>query len=274
MKKTLLLALIVCLAGLWYYHQRYEPAGSAKALTLYGNVDIRELSLGFRVSGRLEKMLLEEGDRVSKGTLLAELEKTPFVEEYNVRAAQIREIEANLLNAEKNLLRRQTLLKNGSITASDYDDTLAGRDSLLAKMDTAKAQLSQAQTSLVDTALYSPSEGTILTRVREPGAIVGAGDIVYTISLDNPIWIRAYIDEPNLGRIRPGQQVEIVTDSGGRYAGQIGFISPRAEFTPKTVETAVLRTDLVYRLRVIVTTADSSLRQGMPVTIFFEDETL
>lgn len=179
----------------------------------------------------------------------------------------MRETEAGLLNAEKTLQRRASLVKNGSVAVSDYDEALAGRDELKARLDTARAQLALSKTNLKDTVLYTPSAGTVLTRARETGAIVGAGELVYTISLDSPVWVRTYVDEPNLGRIYPGQPVMVKTDSGRQYEGQIGFISPRAEFTPKTVETAALRTDLVYRLRVIVKTPDQGLRQGMPVTV-------
>ena len=81
--------------------------------------------------------------------------------------------------------------------------------------------------------------------------------------------MRAYVGETDLGRIRPGMAAEVTTDSapGKVYHGQIGFISPVAEFTPKAVETRELRTDLVYRLRVIVDDPDQGLRQGMPVTV-------
>lgn len=96
-----------------------------------------------------------------------------------------------------------------------------------------------------------------------------------TLSLTRPVWVRAYVDETDLNQSQPGRKVLIYTD--GRpdkpYHGQIGFVSPTAEFTPKTVETTDLRTDLVYRLRIIVTDADNTLRQGMPVTIAFDNET-
>jgi HlyD family secretion protein len=82
------------------------------------------------------------------------------------------------------------------------------------------------------------------------------------------VWVRVYVDEPDLGRVRPGARVHLYTDSNPQhpYEGHIGYISPTAEFTPKSVETPNLRTDLVYRLRVVVDNADDALRQGMPVT--------
>ena len=95
-----------------------------------------------------------------------------------------------------------------------------------------------------------------------------------TLSLTRPVWVRAYVNEVSLNQAKPGTELLVYTD--GRpdkpYHGKIGFVSPTAEFTPKTVETPDLRTDLVYRLRIIVTDADDALRQGMPVTVKFNDE--
>lgn len=266
-KKIFPLLFIVAVGYGIYYYQREKNGKPEDGLTLYGNVDIRELSLGFREPGRLEVMHLEEGDRVTPGRELAVLDQTPFKNSLAVREAQVRETEALHANAEKDYKRKAGLVKSGSVAVSDYDDALAKRDELKARLDTARAQLIQSETSLKDSVLNTPSAGTVLTRVREPGAIVSAGDVVYTISLDNPVWIRTYVDEPNLGRIYPGQKVMVTTDSGHLYEGRIGFISPRAEFTPKTVETAELRTALVYRLRVIVNAPGQGLRQGMPVTV-------
>jgi HlyD family secretion protein len=133
----------------------------------------------------------------------------------------------------------------------------------------AEARLASAETNLADTAIAAPADGVILTRIQEPGAIVAAGAPVYTLSLRNPVWVRAYVREPDLGRVHPGMRALVTTDTAPQhpYHGHIGFISPVAEFTPKTVETTALRTDLVYRLRVIVDDPDESLRQGMPVTV-------
>ena len=101
--------------------------------------------------------------------------------------------------------------------------------------------------------------------------MLNEGGTVLTLSLTRPVWVRAYVDERNLSQAQPGREILLYTD--GRpdkpYHGKIGFVSPTAEFTPKTVETPDLRTDLVYRLRIVVTDADDALRQGMPVTVTF-----
>ncbi len=271
MKKAFLLLLALSVfAGVGYrlYAQkRGSPDEPASPIVVYGNVDIRDVSLGFRVSGRIAAVLCEEGDRIGKGQVVAVLDKKPFLDEVALYTALLREAEVARNKAEKPFLRRAALTKIGAISAEERDDAEAARDEAQARFASAEARLAQANTNLSDTEILAPDEGIILTRIREPGAVLAAGEPVCVLALDSPVWVRSYIDEPNLGRVFPGQKATILTDSGREYEGQIGFISPQAEFTPKTVETAQLRTDLVYRLRVIVDNPDKGLRQGMPVTV-------
>ncbi len=135
-----------------------------------------------------------------------------------------------------------------------------------------QASLAMVEQRIADTILMAPNEGTILTRIREPGAIIGAGETIYTLTLTSPVWVRAYIEEPDLDLIQAGMGAEVRTDSGSVYTGQVGFISPVAEFTPKTVETRSLRTSLVYRVRIIVKDPEHRLKQGMPVTVFLRPD--
>lgn len=289
-------------------------------LTLYGNVDIREVELGFRVPGRLVKMNVDEGDSITAGQIIAELDAAPCRDAlagFNARlaqteanlnklkrgsrpqevqqaAARVVEVEANVRNTERDFQRQRRLAQSGAVSQKVLDAALAARDQTVAslassrqalalakegfrsediaagqaELATAQAQVDQAQTQLQDTTLMAPSDGAVLTRAREPGSVIAQGATVYTLSLRHPVYVRAYVSEPDLGKLAPGSTVQVVTDSSNkRYEGKVGFISPRAEFTPKTVETAALRTDLVYRLRIVVDQADESLRQGMPVTI-------
>jgi HlyD family secretion protein len=146
-------------------------------------------------------------------------------------------------------------------------------DAAIAQQRQATAQNNKANIDLTDTVLRAPNDGTILTRVREPGAIVQPGETVMTLTIDRPMRVRAYVDEPELHRIAPGMHVLVTADGNPKtYHGTIGYISPTAEFTPKTVETVGLRTDLVYRLRVIVDDPDNGLRQGAPVSVSVEPQ--
>lgn len=197
-------------------------------------------------------------------------------------------------DAEREFRRQSDLLSVGLSTQRTMDAARAARDQADARVKAARAAVSQATegfrredvaagearlaaaeasraqaaTALADTELLAPSAGTVIARVREPGSMVASLSTVYTLSLGAPVYVRAYVGERDLGRVVPGAQVRVFSDSSTKvYRGQIGFVSPRAEFTPKTVETSELRTDLVYRLRIVIAESDAALRQGMPVTI-------
>ncbi|MDP1880235.1 MAG: efflux RND transporter periplasmic adaptor subunit [Parachlamydiaceae bacterium] len=271
MKRVILLIIVILiiLGGYHSYFSWKNKTQETNFITLYGNVDVRQVDLGFRVSGRIAEMFYEEGDFVHPGTLLAYLDDQPFEDQVKQAEAHVESIGAALINSEQLLERRKELLGTGGISEQDYDDAISSRNIHKANYQEAIAALGVAITNREDTVLFAPSEGTILTRIREPGTIVREANPIYTLSLINPIWVRAYVSEVQLGNIFPGMQAEIYTDTPKKnpYRGHIGFISPVAEFTPKTVETTSLRTDLVYRLRIIVDNVDYGLRQGMPVTV-------
>jgi HlyD family secretion protein len=271
-KKLIIIALILAVIGCAYSIKRYQDGVNGETFTIYGNVDIRDVNLGFRVFGRIAKLTCEEGDRVKEGDVLAILDKAPYEEDVALSKAQLAVAKANLTNQEKLYKRSLEQFQIHSISRTDLDNALNTHDQAKASFEAAKAQLDKSMTNLEDTEIRAPNNGVILTRAREPGAVVAQGNTVYTLMLDRPIWIRTYVDEPALGWIHPGQKAIVLTDSGSKYEGWIGFISPQAEFTPKNVETTQLRTDLVYRLRVIIDKTDNGLRQGMPVTVILKKE--
>ena len=221
-------------------------------------------------------------------------------EEIAQAAAAVKQAQAAYDYAQNFYNRQQGLWKSRTISANDLENARSSRDQAQAtlksaqdklrqyrsgnreqdiaqakaSLEQAQAQLAQAELNLQDSTLIAPSDGTLLTRAVEPGTVLNEGGTVFTVSLTRPVWVRAYVDERNLDQAQPGRKVLLYTDGRPNkpYHGQIGFVSPTAEFTPKTVETPDLRTDLVYRLRIVVTDADDALRQGMPVTVQFGDE--
>jgi len=318
-KYVFILIILIALVAVFVFLSR--KVANNNVLTLYGNIDIRVVNLGFRVSGRIEKLKFDEGDLVKPGQVMAVLDKKPYLNELMQAEGELNYAHANLLKLQNGfrkqeiasakavvrereaayynavmLNERQNCIKNiGAVAKQEFDDTLTKRNeaesrlrdaqeqlslalegyryedikAAEAQMEIAKAKLTLVNTNLADTEILSPSEGTILTRVRELGAVVNAGASVYALSIKEPVWVRTYINEVNLGKIYPGMKAKIYTDANPdkAYEGKIGFISPVAEFTPKNVETVSLRTDLVYRLRIIIEETDKFLRQGMPVTV-------
>jgi len=129
-----------------------------------------------------------------------------------------------------------------------------------------QAQLALVRRQLADADLYAPADGVIQDRLLEPGDMASPQRPVYSLALTNPLWVRAYVGETDLGRIHPGMHATVHSDSfpGKSYDGWVGFISPTAEFTPKSVETREVRTDLVYQVRIFVCNPQNQLRLGMP----------
>lgn len=270
MKRAGIIVVAVILLGVAIgiiYFYRYDSL--KKGLTLYGNVDVRQVDIGFRVPGSVARLMFEEGDLVVKGALMAALDKTPYDMQAAQAAAAVTAIRVNKDNAEKLLFRRQALAETGGVSEEEMQNALANWEQLSANLLEAEAALAVAQTNLSYTEVVAPTDGIILTRIREPGSVVRESDPVYTLSIISPVWIRAFVNETQLGLIYGGMVAEIFTDTshGKTYKGKVGFISPVAEFTPKTVETTQLRTDLVYRIRVYADNPDQGLRQGMPVTV-------
>lgn len=246
-----------------------KTVDESKNLTIYGNVDIREVDLGFRVMGKVDRLYFDEGDRVKPGDLLATLDAMPYADKVNKAKAEYTSLQINMQNAKRQMQRRDIAKTSLAVSEEDAENAKASFDEMTANLKASAASLALAEIDLADTKLLCPSSGTILTRIKEVGSVLSTGTPVFTVALDEPIWIRCYVAEPDLGNIYPGMEAEIRTDTKGSpvYRGHIGFISSVAEFTPKNVETPQLRTDLVFRLRVIVDNPDERLRQGMPVTV-------
>ncbi len=319
-RKGLLLALGLAVCGVgWFWASHGTPRH--EALRLYGNVDIRQVDLSFRVPGRIAAVRVDEGDRVKTGDILALLDAQPYrdalakataerdvalanmnklhagyrSEEIAQSRAQVAQLEAQTENAKRLARRRSSLLHDAAVSVEESESAGYSRDALRAELEkarkalalqlagfraedvaaaeasfrSAQASVDKAMTDLADTRIVCPSDGRVLSRVREPGATAAESATVLVVSLDRPVWVRAYVPEPSLGKIHLGMPVRVFTDSrpDRPYTGQVGFISPVAEFTPKNVETEALRTDLVYRLRIVIDQTDDGLRQGMPVTV-------
>jgi HlyD family secretion protein len=295
--------------------------GGPTELLLYGNVDLRQVSLAFNGSERIAEVLVQEGDRVHKGDVLARLDTRRLEPQVAQAAAQVaaqnaavarlrngsrpEEIaqaranvastKADAANARRQWERKKALYERTAGSQADLDNALAALDMAEAKVEIEQkaldlalagprqediaqaeaqlrgneAQLALLRQQLADAELPSPADGIVHARLLEPGEMASPQRPVISLAIVDPKWVRAYVGETDLGHVHGGQQASVSVDSfpGRRFDGWVGFISPVAEFTPKTVQTPELRTSLVYEIRVFVKDPSDSLRHGMPATV-------
>jgi HlyD family secretion protein len=245
---------------------------------------------------RLEYEVLQAEARVrAQENVVAALVAGTRPEDIRKARADVAAAEAESRNAELTRRRLDQLAEKDLISKQEADDARAAADSARARLQAAKEALNLAvagprkediasakatlkalteavavaQRNLSYTYLYAPSDGVIQSRILEVGDMASPQKPVFTLALTDPIWVRAYVSERDLGKVRPGMTAEVVTDSfpGKRYQAWIGFISPSAQFTPKSVETREVRTSLVYQVRVFVRNPQNELRLGMPATV-------
>ncbi len=274
-KKIIMIILaIFIVSSIGIFYKMNLKFKNRDKVELFGNVEVRQVDLSFQVEGRIKDMLKEEGDYVKKNELVAVLDKRDYEANFKKVSADVLKAKASYENAQSQYTRQAPLVCDDTISEQAYDTLLNTRDNAKANYEATLAQKQEAKNKLDYTQVYAPEDGIITTRIQEAGANVAKNQAIYTLSKHKPVWIRAFISEVNLGNIKYGMEARVLTDSidpktGKRreYKGFIGYISPVAEFTPKTVQTTDLRTDLVYRIRVYVYDVDFFLRQGMPTTI-------
>jgi HlyD family secretion protein len=372
--KRVLLILLVLLGaaalGTWYAVQVSRLNGAA--LRVSGNIEATEVNIAFKIPGRVEKRLVDEGDVVRRGQTIAQLDTADLEADVAVRRAELRAAKAALaeleagsrvdeINAaragmekaratlaeleagsrpqeidtamaerdaakvEKDRLytefqRAERLHRNGTITTEQYDQATAAyrvanerylqaskrydlakegprqeqidharaafmqaeaqyrlveagpREEVIeqgrAKVEQAKAAVQSAETRLGYATVVSPLTGVVLSKNIEPGEYVSPGTPVVTVADIENVWLRAYIDERDIGKklVRWGTEAKITTDAypGKVYQGHVSFISSEEEFTPKSVQTERERVKLVYRIKIDVKNPDRELKPGMP----------
>jgi HlyD family secretion protein len=382
MKKIILIVVVIGVlgaAGMLAYRSLHPEA--TNKIVVSGNIELTQVDIAFKTSGRLIERTVNEGDPVQKGMVIARLDREQLLHQRDTASAALSTAEAQLaesksalkwqqesmqadlqlknadLNAAQSQLlqlqngarpqelqqsqaavaaaqsqydgakkdwdRAQTLYKNDDISTSQYDQFHTRFDSADANLkqvkeqsnlvqagpraetidsakaqveraraalragqansiesrrreedlvarqgdiDRAKAQIALIDSQLADTIAVSPINGVVLVKAADVGEILAPGTSVVTVGdIDHP-WLRAYIREQDLGRVKLGDKVKVTTDSfhDKVYDGHIAFISSDAEFTPKQIQTSEERVKLVYRVKIDVDNSRHELKSNMP----------
>lgn len=223
---------------------------------------------------------------------LAELETGSRPEEIAQAEAVVRRAQADVARARAEFRRLKTLYEQENVSVQDYDAArtvvdvteaklreaqaqwrLVQKGPRIEKIDRARAQLQQAKEALAlaetrfsYSILASPLTGVVLSHHIEPGEYVAAGTPIVTVGNVEQVWLRAYVDEADLGRVKVGQATTVTIDTypNKAYEGRVSFIASQAEFTPKSVQTEKERVKLVYRIKVTIANPAMELKAGMP----------
>lgn len=314
----LVIALAAGAAAWW----AQRPSGADGSLTLYGNVDLRQVALAFDGNGRIAALHAQEGQHVRAGAILAaldtrtlQLRRDAARAEAEVQAQALRRLRAGSRPEEiaqarsrlvaataeseragQELIRLDAVADSTAgrgISALELDRAKAGARVALAKANEARDALrlaergarvedvagaeaglraAQAQVALLEHdialgELRAPSDGVIRARLLEAGDMATPQRPVFALALTQPKWVRVYVGERDLGRVREGMPARVWTDSHPQaLPGKVGYISSAAEFTPKSVQTEELRTSLVYEVRIVVDDPRDALRLGQPAS--------
>ncbi len=260
-----------------------------------------------QILARLKTDRLEAGLSELKARTAAQLQLVTRLkrgnrpEEIEQARAEVRAAAAKVKNTRQIITRLEKTSKSGATSIQDKENAQSELEIQEAQLEIRKNSLDlalqgprqediamaeeqlkalQAKVSLLnirlqDMILTAPSPGIIQNRILEVGEMAGPGKPVFILALNDPKWVRAYIPEPQLNRIDLGMKARIFSDSfpGQPIEGWVGFLSPVAEFTPRTVQTEDLRTKLVYEVRIFVKDRENRLRLGMPVTVVVSEHT-
>lgn len=275
-----------------------------------GRVAERLISEGQRVSAgqlvarlddaeQVQEVALRKAELAAVQAVLAELEAGSRLQEIAAADAVVRSAEAERERVRLDFTRQQELHEKNAISTREFEaaqaqlkvanaraSEAAERAKLIkegpraetilqarARTEQAKAALALAQTRLDNTRLNSPLAGMVLSHHVEPGEFVSAGTPVITVADTAHMWVRAYLNQTDLGRLRHGQKVAVHIDTfpNKTYEGTVSFIASEAEFTPKTVQTPKERVKLVFRVKVDVANPNDELKPGMPADVIVKE---
>jgi len=284
MKKFRILFLIIIVVGLvLYFLLKTKREKNKNQISASGTIEITEVEVSSKLSGRIEKLWVNEGDSVTKEQVLIELEKKELLAQlkqaeaaYQVSLAQLSQSRSSLDNLKANLERIKELFKAGSSTQQQLDDLetkyQVAKDQFnltvhLTEQNKATKEL--VKTQIENSIIKSPINGLVLSKNTEAGEVVLPGTSLLTVGDLSKPWVKIYIKETDLGKVKLGQKAEVKIDTypDKVFEGKVTYISNQAEFTPKNIQTKEERVKLVFGIKVSLDNPLQILKPGMPADV-------
>ena len=280
----IIIFVLLALIALIYFLKHSGP----ETILLSGTVEVTEVEISPELSAKVATLYHREGDTVKEGDPLLDLDKSNV--EAQLRAAEAAQqaaeaqstlAQAKMANVQRDYERSFKLYEAKAISESAFDAAETAykiakntHEASLNQLKGAQAQVETLSLQLKKTHLTSPISGLILERNVEAGEVVSPGMVLMTIGdLQRP-WVRVYIGEPDIGRVRIGQEASVVTDAypTRAFPGTLRYIADEAEFTPKNIQTRQERIKLVYEAKVYLTNKEGILKPGMPADVSLQLE--
>jgi len=247
-----------------------EAKKHEKQIKVSGNIEGDDVRISFRVDGQIIELLSDEGKVIKKGDIVARLNTDELSKVKAEASAALKAAQYNYELSKVDYLRAENMFKAGAISAQKRDSAKTQFDADSANIEQLKAQLELADTRLGFADLAAPLDGFVLVKSSLAGEVIQPGTPVFTAIDLNNIWVTAYINETDIGRVKLNQKAYVTTDSypNKKYSGWISFINNEAEFTPKFIQTTEERVKYVYRIKVRVDNSSLELKPGMPADAY------
>ena len=247
-----IIVLAVILTALYFAWGFYTGLKNKDRISASGTIEAIEIQVSSRISGKVLSLLADEGDSVKKGQVLAKLDAQDISSQYD-------EARAAFQFANTEFIRMDSLYRQAMTSKQQYDAAKA-------KLDQAQAALKAAQDRLDHAQILSPVTGVVLVKAVEEGELVAVGSAVMTVADLRSLELKVYIPEEKVGKINLGQSAVITVDSfpGQKFEGKVKYISNKAEFTPKNIQTKEERVNQVFEVKIRIPNPDMKLKPGMP----------
>jgi HlyD family secretion protein len=274
---VIILLLVIALGGWYLFRGKAEDEG---IITASGTIEVTEVDVSAKLIGRVDEIRAEEGEQVKKEEILLTLDHKELLVQKKQAAAVLEaarhlsaQVEAVLNNLTTSSRRAEKLYRSGSLSQQKYEEITTRLEATNQQYEAAKNQLAQAEAALefvetqIDNArLEAPIDGVVLQRNIEVGELAFMGMPLITLGDLENVWLKIYIPETKLGKVKLGQRVEVTVDSFPNkvYEGKVIRIAQEAEFTPKNIQTKEERVKLVYGVKIGIENPLQELKPGMP----------
>jgi len=264
----IVIILVACSFAAGYFWKTHNR--NHGQIKVSGNIEGDDVRLSFRVQGQIIELLTDEGQVVKAGDPVARLNTDELTKIRDNAEGELKAAEHQYALDKLDYERSENLYKAGAIPMQQRDAAKTLADADKANIEALNASFELAKTRLGFAELVSPLNGFVLVKSALAGEVVQIGAPVFTVVDLNSIWVTAYINEKDLGKVKLNQEAYVVADTypGRKYKGWISFVSSEAEFTPKTIQTTEERVKLVYRIKVRVDNSSLELKPGMPADAY------